>query len=256
MKYTYIYKTSDAVRREATINAASREEAFVMLRKQGIKAIKVIAADGSKANGEIRGVRKRVVALLVVLAALVVGVIAFVAGGRGVPVAQKTNSAATPRHQIYGDPAVVEAFEQGRFDSILSRPGDRYLAWFAQPGKLMCPKDTTLFELRKISPQVVADLEKTLHEDLTIDWSESREVNELKQIVNGIRQELRDYLANGNGTVRSFGRRLYERTQQEIQIFERTRRELALEKNPAIWESKNDALRALGLRTIPTPNAN
>ena len=32
---------------------------------------------------------------------------------------------------------------------------------------------------------------------------DSREVRELKQIVNGMREELREYLANGNGTPRS-----------------------------------------------------
>ena len=58
MKYTYAYKTPDGVRHEASMNASSREEVFTKLRKQGIKAIKVVAADGSKANGEVRGVRK------------------------------------------------------------------------------------------------------------------------------------------------------------------------------------------------------
>lgn len=62
MKYTYAYKTSDGTRHEATIVAESREAVFAALRAKGIKAIKVVAADGSKANGEIRGVRKRVVA--------------------------------------------------------------------------------------------------------------------------------------------------------------------------------------------------
>lgn len=75
MKYTYAYKTSDGVRHEATMNAASREEVFAELRKRGIKAIKVIAADGSKANGEVRGVRKRAVAALVALAAVCAGVL-------------------------------------------------------------------------------------------------------------------------------------------------------------------------------------
>ena len=79
---------------------------------------------------------------------------------------------------------------------------------------------------------------------------DSREVRELKQIVNGMREELREYLANGNGTPRSYWRRLLERTQQEMQIYERIRRELENEKNPAVWEEKNEALRRLGLRTI------
>ena len=39
--------------------------------------------------------------------------------------------------------------------------------------------------------------------------------------------------------------------QQEAQIYERTSRELENEPSPDVWESKNDALRRLGLRTIP-----
>ena len=77
MKFTYAYKTSDGVRHEAAMDAESREAVFAALRQQGIKAIKVVAADGSKANGEIRGVRKRVLAASVVGAALLAGVVVY-----------------------------------------------------------------------------------------------------------------------------------------------------------------------------------
>lgn len=77
MKYTYIYKTSDGIRREGAMDAPSRDEVFMALRKEGIRAIKVIAADGSKANGEIRGVRKRVVTLLVLLGILLTAGLSF-----------------------------------------------------------------------------------------------------------------------------------------------------------------------------------
>ncbi len=65
---------------------------------------------------------------------------------------------------------------------------------------------------------------------------------------------MRYYLDNGNGTPRSFWRRLNERTSQELQIYERTRRELENEKSAEVWEEKNEALRRLGLLTIPNPN--
>ena len=39
-----------------------------------------------------------------------------------------------------------------------------------------------------------------------------------------------------------------------MQIYERTRRELEKEIRPEVWEQKNEALRILGLRTIPAPN--
>ena len=117
----------------------------------------------------------------------------------------------------------------------------------------MCPRG---FNPRRLAAADDAALAQYAQEelasehDLEINADDTREVRELKQIVNGIRQELRDYLANGNGTPRSFWRRLNERTVQEMQIYERTRRELEQEKNSSVWEAKNEALRRLGLRTI------
>ena len=77
MKYTYAYKTSDGARHEGEMSASSREEVFRTLRSMGIKPIKVVAADGSKANGEIvvRGIRKRVVAVFVLFAAILAALI-------------------------------------------------------------------------------------------------------------------------------------------------------------------------------------
>ncbi|MBQ2625211.1 MAG: hypothetical protein IJG18_08980, partial [Kiritimatiellae bacterium] len=159
-------------------------------------------------------------------------------------------------HQIYGDPAIMEGLERGDFAAVLPRVGDQMLAVFAQPGKLMCAKGANP---RRLPPELVAAFEQyakaelAVENDISIDTAESREVTELKQIVNGMREEMREYLANGNGTPRSFWRRLNERTAQEIQIYERTRRELEKETSEEVWEQKNDALRRLGLRTIPNP---
>ena len=257
MKYTYAYKTSDGIRHEDSMNASSREEVFTALRAKGIKAIKVVAADGSKANGEVRGIRKRVVAGLVALAAIGVGVVAYIGGERTGAAAASDPAMSAPRHQIYGDPAVMEGLERGDFSAILPREGDRMLAVFAQPGRLMCAKGTNP---RHMTPAMenafVAYAKKELapEHDIVIASDEPREIRELRQIVNGMRDEMRGYLANGNGTPRSFWRRLNERTLSEMQIYERTRR--ALEKGAAndVWEEKNAALRRLGLRTIPNPN--
>ncbi len=260
MKYTYAYKTSDGQRHEATMEAKCREDVFSALRAKGIKAIKVVAADGSKANGEVRGVRKRTVAALVALVAVAVGVVAFVEGtrtgadsaaihgGRGDP-GQQT---AAPRHQIYGDPVIVEAFERGHFEPYLTNRLDQLLAWFAQPGKLMCPEGTDPRRVADTFAHELSVLGKSEKLSLIIiTENDPREVRELKQIVNGLREEMAAYLENGNGTPRSYWRRLIQRTSQEAQIYERTRRELEHEKSDAVWEQKNDALRLLGLRTIP-----
>ena len=257
MKYTYAYKTSDGIRHEDSMNASSREEVFEALRAKGIKAIKVVAADGSKANGEVRGVRKRVVAVLVALAAVCVGVIAYIGGEHTAANIVGNPAVSSPRHQIYGDPAVMEGLERGDFGAVLPREGDRLLAVFAQPGKFMCAKGANpryLVAAQDAAFAAYAKDELAPERDIVIAPEDPREIKELKQIVNGIRAELRGYLANGNGTPRSFWRRLNERTASEMQIYERTRRELEKEKSTEVWEEKNAALRRLGLRTIPNPN--
>jgi len=256
VKYTFAYKTSDGVRHEDSIEAASRDDVFEALRRQGIRPIKVVAADGSKANGEVRGLRKRAVFALVAIAAVVAGVVAYFSGERSGAATTANSAMSAPRHQIYGDPVIVGALERGDFTAVLSREGDRLLAIFAQPGKLMCARGANP---RRIDDKSHAAFEAyaksglAVENDIAIDTTESREITELKQIVNGMREEMREYLANGNGTPRSYWRRLNERTAQEIQIYERTRRELEKETSEEVWEQKNDALRRLGLRTIPNP---
>ena len=238
------------------MNASSREEVFSVLRAKGIKAIKVTAGDGSKANGEMRGLRKRAVFALVALAALAAGVVAYLGGERTGAATAANSSTSAPRHQIYGDPATVEGLERGDFATHLPRIGDQMLAVFAQPGKLMCVRGANPRRIDAKSYEMFeryAAEELATESDIALDAADTREITELKQIVNGMREEMREYLANGNGTPRSFWRRLNERTTQEMQIYERTRRELEKETSEEVWEQKNDALRRLGLRTIPNP---
>ena len=101
MKYTFAYKTSDGVRHEDSLEAQSRDEVFQVLRGRGIRPIKVVAADGSKANGEVRGLRKSAVFALVALAAAIAGVIAYLGGERTGAATASSSAASAPRHQIY-----------------------------------------------------------------------------------------------------------------------------------------------------------
>lgn len=259
MKYTYAYKTSDGVRHEDSIEASSREEVFETLRARGIKAIKVVAADGSKANGEPPPSRRPAALVLSAVVLCVLLLLVAVAWWRlgGRPAGGGSPANSSPRHQIYGDPATMEGLERGDFAAALPRMGDRMLAVFAQPGRFMCAKGA---DPRRIGADAEAafaayardELDPSL--DVAVGDGGSREVRELRQIVNGMRAEMREYLANGNGTPRSYWRRLNERTARELQIYERTRRELEGEKSDEVWEQKNDALRRLGLRTIPNPS--
>ena len=192
MKYTYAYKTPDGIRHEDSMNASSR-----------IKAIKVVAADGSKANGEVRGVRKRAVVALVALAAVCAGVIAYISGERTGANVAANPAVSSPRHQIYGDPAVLERFERGDFEKVLPREGDRMLAVFAQPGRFLCAKGANpryLAAAQDAAFAAYAKDELAPERDIVIAPEDAREIKELKQIVNGMREELRGYLPRCRST--------------------------------------------------------
>ena len=166
------------------------------------------------------------------------------------PRSSSGRSLSSPRHQIYGDPVIVERFERGDFGDAFTNRADQMLAWFAQPGKLMCPRGV---DPRRMASEFAESWREVSDTQRQLEGGDSREVRELREIVNGMHEELKEYLANGNGPPRSYWWRLLQRTQQEMQIYERTRRELENEKNAAVWEQRNAVLRQLGMRTIPNP---
>ena len=135
------------------------------------------------------------------------GVAAYFSGERTGAATAANFAMSTPRHQIYGDPATVEGLERGDFAAYLPRIGDQMLAVFAQPGKLMCAKGVNprlLDAAMEAAFVAYAKDELAAECDIAIDAGEARELQELKQIINGMREEMREYLANGNGTPRSF----------------------------------------------------
>ena len=249
MKYTYAYKTSDGVRHEASMNAASRDEVFAALRKQGIKAIKVVAADGSKANGEIHGVRKRVVAALVAFVALGVGVVAYFSGtrtgsdlGGSVETSFQTDQA---RRQVIGDAAIIEKGIRNGWSDVFELEGERFLASFAIPGVKAGQRNTSEKEFTAALENkcVVAD-------------SDSLEVRQIKAMVEGMKNEARRYIAAG-GSIVEYGKRLTERQDAEIAIYNRVKADidkaratLSESEFMTYWEKRNDELRNLGIKTI------
>ena len=154
MKFTYAYKTSDGVRHEAAMDAESREAVFAALRQQGIKAIKVVAADGSKANGEIRGIRKRVLAAAVVGAA-VLAVVGTVMVGRGVSPRRGAQGLSalpldtTTRRQVIGDTAIIEKGIRTGWADVFELEGELFLASFAIPGVPAGQRSTSEEKLRE-----------------------------------------------------------------------------------------------------------
>ena len=264
MKYTYAYKTSDGVRHEDSMNASSREEVFETLRAQGIKAIKVVAADGSKANGEIRGVRKRVVAASIVVAALAAGLIAFLVGRRvptppellpslateAPPAAEQHVATALPRQEIQGDRKRI-----GKADEVFDNKADAFFARFAEPGRIFFAPESDW--------PSAEEMESALKEPLKVADDELTEIIDLKRIVAGIRRELRLFI-QGGGKSEGVIRELVKRQEYEIATRKRAVDRLAellnnkaskdkLKEAYTFWLTSNAQLASMGIFPIPIP---
>lgn len=254
MKYTYAYKTSDGTRHEAAMDAPSREFVFAELRKQGIRAIKVVATDGSKANGEVRGVRKRAVVVIVAFVALAVGVVAFVSGTRRVPpegrgageeVFRQEQFTGTARRQVIGDAAIIAKGIRTGWSDIFSAEGDRFLASFAIPGVKAGVRNTSVEELSAVLNTVVS-----------ISAEDSLEAQQIKSMVEGMKAEARSYVSAG-GSIVEYGKRLTERQDAEIAVYKRVAEEIEKARTTmsedaftSFYEQRNDELRNLGIRPV------
>ena len=157
MKYTYAYKTPDGMRHEESMDAASREAVFEALRTRGIRPIKVVAADGSKANGEVRGIRRRVAVAIVLIAAAVVGAVAYFVGARSTDSGDVPSfEAEQTRRQVIGDTAVVDKGILTGWSEVFADEGDRFFASFAIPGVKAGQRNTTVEELNAALGRKVA----------------------------------------------------------------------------------------------------
>ena len=245
MKFVYQFRTKENVPREGVINAANRDAAYSALRSQGIRPERVREAPG--VFNKLFGKGKRWLAIgVLVLVACVLGGLALHWNGV-VSDVQGGMMSPTDRHQIYGEPALMEELARCGYASVFPDLGDRFLALFAQPGVLVAVEGPDWF--RKNG----ALLSSAPLGSVSINETDCREVRELKQIVLGMRVELREYLSNGIGTYESFVHRLVERQVRECQIYNQIKNELSNEKGREAYEQKNAVLRKIGLPTVLPP---
>lgn len=267
MKYIYAYKTSDGLRHEDSMSAGSREEVFVALRKKGIKAIKVVSADGAKANGEIRGVRKRIVALLLFFAAVGTGAGVYLLlggnignSGRSVPA---DVAKPLPRQEIKGDRQRIE-----KAAASLDTKAERFLAKFAEPGRAF-----TAYEAEWPNR---AEFAAVLKKPLRFSENEFTEQIDLKRVIEGLKIEMSYYLGGG-GLTSGYIRDLIKRQKMEIAEREKAQRYLAelikaaepiqstnnvgeeyeskIKKAYQYWLTANAQLQAMGIYALPMPDA-
>ena len=132
MKFGYSYKTSDGVRHESTFEAKSNEAVFAALRAQGIKPMKVWEIHSPY---YISKRTRLIIVLALALAASLVYTIRLSKTYHSSLITHHSDALASPRHQIYGDPAIWENIERDNFASVFKSSGDRILALYAIPGR-------------------------------------------------------------------------------------------------------------------------
>lgn len=238
MKFIYEYRTRDNVKHSGVLNAYDRDSAYAALKAQGVNPSRMVEAPGF--FNKLFGKGKRWV-VIGTLSVAVVGTTMTTIHWRKVA---ESDMGPMHRHQIYGDPVLMDELSRNGYVSVFEAEGDRFLARFAQPGVYVTP-------LEKQERQVVAGALARLRDakSVTVDGG-PREVRELKRIVMWIRNELAQYLENGVGTCDTYIKRLYERQNREVMIYNRAVHQLEKSGDEAEFARVNESLRKLGLRTV------
>lgn len=268
MKYRYVYKTGDGIRHEAEIEAGSRDKAFERLRSEGIRPIKVVATDGSKANGEVRvlGVPRKVLFAAVLTAAALATALTWMAVGYGrmqsvslqdarLPQRVKLRRVAMPlpRQEIRGSRRRLEIAPTNLFATAV----EIYLSKFAEPGRKVSdigiPADNSMNV-----EELLAVLDAPIH----FADDEYTEFVDLKRITAGIKREMAEFI-RGGGTVAEYLAELSER--QKVEVAHRATAEKRLEETISTgsdragaydyWLKANARLQSMGIYPIPLPDA-
>ena len=165
---------------------------------------------------------------------------------------QMTNATPVARQQLRGTQARIErALAKGQ-RRIFVHDSECYLSNFAIPGEQVPPtpydKDT------------IADLMKALDEPIEVDMNADTEEDiQLKNIVQGMKEELREYL-KGGGTVEQYLAELQKRQDREADYYSEAFQMVnksSKEEDPAmayeLWKRTNRHLEEKGIRTMPLP---
>jgi hypothetical protein len=228
VKFTYEYRTSDNVRHSGTICAADRESAFAELKSHGIRPSSVAEAPGFFNIVFGKGKRWLAIGVLSVVSASL-----LLSLSRRPPAKLDNSAPPVPRHFVNLPDGLA-------LESVFKSPGECYLATFALHG--------VVSKTAAITP---ADLEGCLKSPILIYNDDSEEIQELKGIVSGMKEDLRTYLESGFGTVASYIIRLEERQSMEADYRDRIlRRQKA---GLVAADEANAILSAMGLAPVDKP---
>jgi hypothetical protein len=149
------------------------------------------------------------------------------------------------RRQVIGDAAIIEKGIRNGWSDVFTLEGERFLASFAIPGVKAGQRNTSEKEFAA-----------ALENKCVVTDSDSLEARQIKAMVEGMKNEARRYLAAG-GTIVEYGKRLTERQDAEITIYNRVKTDIENARASMLdedfmtyWEKRNDELRNLGIRTV------
>ncbi len=232
MKYRYFYQTKDNENKEGWIKAKSRENAYALLRKSGIRPYRVVGDD--PLNWKPYAAGAAIVLLATALAAtLLVG---------------REDRVPRPRAQLEGDKAVISAGVYSGWTNVLTSALDFRLARYAQPGRFVEPSAPTAEELAAYEAELDADVPRVP--------GEPPEHRMLRNIIAKMREDMRAYVAEG-GDVAGYLEFLDERQAQEREF-----REKALDAvyrapesmRERAWLGVNARLKDMGIEPLARPS--
>lgn len=236
MKYRYLYQTKDNENREGTIKARSRENAYALLRKSGIRPYRLIGDDPPNWKPYAAG------AAILLLAAALAAVL----------LRTREDRAPRARGQLEGDREVIAAGVYSGWTNVFSSALDRRLARYAQPGRYVQPAKLTEEECAAHARELGTAVKE---EDVGYVPGERPEHRMLRNIVAKMRRDMRAYLADG-GDVAGWFEYLDER-----QTREREFREKALDAvyrapeslRERVWLGVNARLKDMGVEPLARP---
>lgn len=257
MKFIYSYNTKQNERREGlTISAPNRDAAFSELNKRGIRPYKLYPAPGLLNRMSAIGGRGLAIIVLAVALGLFMAIALtqhkdIVELEQDGDVREIVTGAITSkvRRQLIGDQGFIEKGIRTGWSDVFDREGERFLASFAIPGVPATVRTTK-----------VAALEEALKRRVEAKESDGMEARQIKAMVEGMKDELRRFVAAG-GTIEQYGRRLVARQDEEIAIFNRASNEIeqaskgSLDKAELseLVDRRNGELRRMGIRLVAMP---
>ena len=247
MKFCYEYRTRENELRKGVLFAGSRDAAYAKLKRDGIKPSRVEIAPGCL-NRALDWASRHPLAVLVAVLAVVLlgGFFALRAISMGSTSFLQDSILSPLRRQVIGDQGVIEQGIRTGWSSVFKEDGEQFLASFAIPG-VMAGKRST-------SEKAVSE---ALERKIEISDRDSIEVRQIKSMVEGMKEELRRFLAAG-GSIRRYGERLVARQEAEIGYYTRVKNEIGVavesrmpnDELIALLDSRNAELRRMGIKLV------